>query len=180
MKKSSFIDDFANWLSINGDRLPATLVASVDRKGRKREYRIQGVPSLRVWVGDGSLEVAVIFRRQFVDLLRDFDVALRQTARGKYYCAFRTHPKYMKDRLSLLRSHSFKPFLTWCRENIRADRLLVIEMEPGSWSAAHILTRQELKIRWARLGPGFIIKPVIEVQARPVGGRPAPSRQREL
>jgi hypothetical protein len=171
LKKSSFIDDLGRWLGENADRLPVSVVPTPGREGHKLEYRLRGVPSLRVWasartcrgpLGDReeiTLEVAAMYRRECVDLLVDFDAVIERTARGNYYCALckdTGNAWYTNDRLALLRSHCFERLAVWCREKIREDRLLVIERD-GGFTAAHIFDGRELRAKWSKLIPGFVI-----------------------
>ena len=79
----------------------------------------------------------------------------------------------------LLTSHTFDPFLDWCRERIREDSLLVVEEEPGRWTSARIFSPKELKARWKRLHPGFIVEPLFKASGsvRVQRARRRPSRK---
>jgi hypothetical protein len=173
-RKTSFVNDLARWLGENADRFPVPLLPTPVREGYKREYRFRGVPSLRLWaasrIGHGprgpreeiTLEVAAIYRRACVDLLVDFDAVIERTAAGSYHCGWcrdTGNAWYTKDRLALLRSHWFELLIAWCRENIREDRLLVIERD-GGFTAAHILGERELRAKWPKLIPGFVVTPL--------------------
>jgi len=170
-RETSFIDDLACWLGENAARFPVPLVPSPIREGYKREYRLRDVPFLRLWafsrVARGpkghreeiTLEVAAIYGRACVDLLVDFDGVIERTAAGSYYCAWcrdTGNAWYTKDRLALLRSHWFERLAAWCRENIREDRFLVIERD-GGFTAAHIFDERELRTKWSKLIPGFVV-----------------------
>jgi hypothetical protein len=181
VKRSSFINDLERWLGENAHRFPVALAGPIDREGAKREYRFRDVPSLRVWVAarighrsemdreELTLEVAAYHGRACVDLLVDFDFVIERTAAGSYYCALcrdTGNAWYTKDRLALLRSHCFEPLVAWCRENIREDRLLVVERDHG-FTAAHVFNEQELRARWSKLIQGFVVTPLFSNSWRP-------------
>jgi hypothetical protein len=182
MKQSSIIAAFAKWLDAHRERLPAPLVCTA-RKGDRRVYRFRGVPSLRIMVGSESFFAEVMYRRKYIDELLIVDVAEpRRSKAGRWYCGTckaEGHAEYMKDRMTLLTSHTFEKFLDWCQEEIREDSLLVVEEGPGTCTTAHIFSPKELKSHWKRLHPGFIVEPLFRasgsVPAR--RARPRPSRK---
>ena len=177
MKPISIVADFAKWLHANRDRFPAPLVC-IAREGDRRVYRFRGVHSLRVWVGCHTLEIAVMYRRRFIDLLGDFDVVPLRDAAGSYYCRIcksEGHAEYMKDRMALLASDGFEPFLAWCKDYVHENALLVVEEEAGSrtgarkWTGARIVvSRKKLK---PHLHPGVIVEPLFQASGSVPGRR---------
>ncbi len=174
MKQSSIIADFAKWLDANRERFPAPLVCTA-RKGDRQVYRFRGVPSLRIVVGSESFFAEVKYHRRFIDELLIVDVAEpRRSKAGSWYCGTcksEGKAEYVKDRLSLLTSHTFEPFLDWCRETIREDSLLVVEEGPGRCTSAHVFSPKELKAHWKRLHPGFIVEPLFKASGSVRGQR---------
>lgn len=168
MRKNSIVVDFATWLRSNRDRFPVRLVASRARADGRQEYRFQGVPFLRISVGTGSFYAAVMYRRRFVDEILIADVPQsRRSKAGKHYCVLCKavgKAEYAKDRLSLLMSHTFEPFLDWSIETIREDSLLVVEEGPGACTTARIFSLKELKADWKRFNPGFAIERLISIK----------------
>jgi hypothetical protein len=165
MKSSSIFDAFSQWLQVNRERLPVRVVELPAREGDSgRRYRLEGVPSLRITLDSFECLAEVYQRRQFVI---DFLVAdLPQPKRrkdGRYFCSeckSLGRVEYAKDRLSLLTSHTFEPFLAWCLEKIREDNLLVVERKRG-WTTARILSPAELRASKRRLWPGAVVEPLL-------------------
>ncbi len=143
--------DFATWLRKNRARMPVQLLAGRRLRDGAEEFTFPGVsPCLRVWVGRTAFEVVVIYRRQHMDIVAEFDVFLKKNARGLYYCdGCRTNgnTRYERTRMDLIAAHSFEPFREWCEENIRGDRRLLIERHATGLSVARILPKK------GRLGP---------------------------
>jgi hypothetical protein len=158
----ALVTDFAEWLRTNRDRFPVRVLAS--RKWGKdgREYRLTGVPALRIWVGTSSLEIAVMFRRECVDFLAHFDVYLARNRKGGWYCSQCRNGKRTtrKDRLSFLSWHSFEPLLDWCREHVRTDAVLVVQGKPPSSTAAYVVPRKKLPSLEARLSRPLFVEPL--------------------
>lgn len=168
----TLITDFSHWLTENGARFPAKLIAYA-RTPERAAYRIVGAPNLRLWVSTWSFEVAVMFRRECWDLLTEYDVSVKRAPDGTYFCTmcadYRTgcepasSVEYFPDCMSLFVKHSFEPFLTWCNENIRRDRVLVVHRERGM-TAAGIMSKREFKARRSGFLKQVFVMPVL---ARP-------------
>jgi len=156
--------DFAEWLRANRDRFPVRVLASRKLGKDGREYRLAGVPTLRIWVGPSSLEIAVMFRRQFVDFIANFDVHLARNPKGGWYCSECKNRRgtTRKDRLSFLSIHSFEPLLDWCRGHVRTDAMLVVQGKPPSSTAARVVPRKKLPSIEARLFRPFFIEPLFQ------------------
>ncbi|MCU0664705.1 MAG: hypothetical protein MUC50_20580 [Myxococcota bacterium] len=130
---------FAEWLEKNQARLSTPLRLHRRHKNGAHEYRFPEAKALRVVAWDGSICVNVLHKRKVFDRLLDLDLAVQCGADGRYFCQWceeEGHIARYPDRASLLEGHTFEPFLEWCKEILREDRVLVLEFVPGQWSSA--------------------------------------------
>ncbi len=167
--------ELATWLNRHAAELPARPVLARSGDGFQY-YRFEGVRRVRLYVSRGPFEVRVMARRELVDILVEFDVALRRDVRG-YFCRLcqeNGHDEVFRTTASLAAAHSFRPLLSWCRKNLREDRVLVIEGEHDRWSAAHIYSEKEFPSKSPRLHPGFVVERVL---GRRRSRSPAPARR---
>ncbi len=96
------------------------------RKASILTYAFVGIPALRVKVSPGDVSLAVCDHRKHLDVIAPFFIDLRKKKSGKYVCEEcdrKDRGREYEDRASLLADHVFEPFLEWCNENLREDRL---------------------------------------------------------
>ena len=157
------VNEFETWLKRNREKLPAELLP-VRKTRLGREYQFRDVPHISFSVTrGGSFSIVVTYRNKCIDLLGDFDIVLRKSPGGAYFCSWcrdEGHAFYAKHRLGLLARHCFEPFLEWCLESIRRDRYLVMQYaDGGSW--ARVCPEDGLKnVKRKPNDEIFVIKPV--------------------
>jgi len=165
-------EHFALWLAENRSRFPVKVVA-YRKSAEGATYRFVGAPRLRLRVGAYQVEIWAAFRRDWWDILVEFDVFLERASNGTYYCKecerYRVEydpaaiVEYFPDPMSLYVKHSFEPCLDWCQEKLRNDRLLVLHGGDGV-NTAYIMTKRELRERRERRsGPSseVLVTPVL-------------------
>jgi hypothetical protein len=162
---ASITTDFATWLRANRERFPVRLLVASRKLGEDgREYRLAGVPALRLWVGSWDIEVVVMFRRRRVDAIAHFEVYPAQDSRGRWYCSECKSGRRTtrRDRLSFVSLHSFEPLLEWCREKVRPGAVLLLGGDPSGWTEAHVVSRKELAPLKRRLARPTFVEPLFQ------------------
>ena len=141
--------EFDTWLENNRDRFVREpyLFKKIENGVR---YRFRGATGkISLHIDPYQFMITVHNGRLFVDIISEFDVALRETKSGKYFCELCV-PKYRKYytcRAALLSAHCFKPLIEWAEEKLRLENILVISGEPRGWSSAEIVDSQGDKIK---------------------------------
>ena len=130
---------FLNWLKANRNRF-----RHEPRIVRQRRNFIElcftGI-SNAIHVGfnpNSGMIVSVHFQGECVDLLGDFDVAVRKSREG-YFCALCYEEKrdYYPTRDELWIQHGFETFLEWSNSDLAESKWLEIEMGCGTSARLH-------------------------------------------
>ncbi len=149
---------FSKWLDANEGRFRhRPLLCSRAEDGKRTEYVFQGVhPGVRLVVaGRGLFELWFVQEREVMDILGDFDVRSRYSARKGYYCAdceaWRPG-KYYKTLGNLLAAHCFERLLKWANRNLTGEHRIRISLyrpAAGRYAACdiRIIKASEVKPR---------------------------------
>lgn len=84
--------------------------------------------------------IIVKTRNNFDDILYEFDVLIKKTKSGKYFCGLcdAKYRRYYNSKTALLTSLCFKPLIKWVSENLTTEKSLLILGERG-WNDARIV-----------------------------------------
>ena len=101
----------------------------------------------------GDIVIQVYYRKEFCDIVQEFDLYEEQTPEGRWLCRMcRDWPNQEKneplieyeDRAALWIKHSFEPLAAWVRESFTRDASLLLCRYRGS-TAAVVARGERLK-----------------------------------
>ena len=109
---------------------------------KNAEYKFKGVSTkIRLYMDSGGQFMIISkTRNNWDDILYEFDVLIKKTRTGKYFCGFCSskYRRYYNSKTALHTSQCFKPFIIWVSENLTTGKSLLILGTRG-WSDGRIM-----------------------------------------
>lgn len=143
---------FMHWLSDNRKRFNHP-PCNMRLENHYLMFNLTGITPALVWqLSDYDLMLWVYHQdtqsdeSSCWDGLVDFDIFVKQSSNGEYYCDLceEQYRQYYPTSVDLWQSHCFDNMLNWCNEKITPDKLLVLYgMEDRGCTWAKLISQTE-------------------------------------